>query len=143
MLIGEQTAERIKIEIGWRSRCRKRWTWRSKGRDLVRGIPRTLRGPVRRDPGEALQEPWARSSTRCEWSLERTPPELAADIVDRGIYMTGGGGACCGLDLLMREVTNLNIRVVTGTRFRVSFAAPARSSRTPRSTKVILSGHRD
>jgi len=81
-----------------------------KGRDLVRGIPRTLRiSSV--EIREALQEPVTSIVNALRESLEETPPELAADIVDRGIFLTGGGALLRGLDMLLREVTNLTIRI--------------------------------
>ena len=110
MLIGEQTAERIKIEIGSAFPLPEEMDMEIKGRDLVRGIPRTLRVSSV-EIREALQEPIGSIVNALRESLERTPPELAADIVDRGIFMTGGGALLRGLDLLLREVTNLNIRV--------------------------------
>ena len=110
MLIGEQTAERIKIEIGSAFPLPEEMDMEIKGRDLVRGIPRTLRVSSV-EIREALQEPVGQIVNALRECLERTPPELAADIVDRGIYLTGGGALLRGLDLLMREVTNLNIRV--------------------------------
>ena len=110
MLIGEQTAERIKIEIGSAFPLPEEMDMEIKGRDLVRGIPRTLRVSSV-EIREALQEPVGQIVNALRECLERTPPELAADIVDRGIFMTGGGALLRGLDLLMREVTNLNIRV--------------------------------
>jgi rod shape-determining protein MreB len=110
MLIGEQTAERIKIEIGSAFPLPEELDMEVKGRDLVRGIPRTLRiSSV--EVREALQEPVGNIVNALRESLEQTPPELAADIVDRGIFLTGGGALLRGLDLLLREVTNLNIRV--------------------------------
>jgi len=109
MLIGEQTAERIKIEIGSAFPLPEEMDMEIKGRDLVRGIPRTLRVSSV-EIREALQEPVGSIVNALRESLERTPPELAADIVDRGIFMTGGGALLRGLDLLLREVTNLNIR---------------------------------
>jgi rod shape-determining protein MreB len=74
---------------------------------------------------------------------ERTPPELAADIVDRGIYLTGGGALLRGLDLLMREVTNLNIRVAEDPLTCVVRGAGKILENLEIYEKVILSGHRD
>ena len=109
MLIGEPTAERIKIEIGSAfPLARERWSMEIKGRDLVRGIPRTVRISSSRGPrGAAGAGRQHRGRAACE-SLERTPPELAADIVDRGIVMTGGGALLRGIDLLMREAHQPN-----------------------------------
>jgi len=110
MMIGEQTAERIKIEIGSAFPLPEEMDMEIKGRDLVRGIPRTLRVSSV-EVREALQEPIGNIVNALRESLERTPPELAADIVDRVIFLTGGGALLRGLDLLLREITNLNIRV--------------------------------
>lgn len=81
-----------------------------KGQDLVSGIPKTIRitsAKVR----EALAEPVALIVDAVRLALEKTPPELAADIVDRGIYMAGGGSLLKGLDLLISEETNLPVYV--------------------------------
>lgn len=81
-----------------------------KGRDIVSGIPKTVKihsSEVR----EALQEPIMAIVEAVRAALERTPPELASDIVDRGIVMTGGGSLLRGLDALLREETNLPINV--------------------------------
>ena len=81
-----------------------------KGRDLIGGIPKTIK-MTSQEVREALQEPIAQIEAALKQSLEKTPPELAADIVDRGIVMTGGGALLRGLDQRMREATNLPIYV--------------------------------
>src|SRR5580765_720644 len=142
MLIGEQTAERIKIEIGSAFPLPEEMDMEIKGRDLVRGIPRTLRiSSV--EVREALQEPVGNIVNALRESLEQTPPELAADIVDRGIFLTGGGALLRGLDLLMREVTNLNIRVGDDPLTCVVRGAGVILEKLEDYDKVILSGHRD
>ena len=142
MLIGEQTAERIKIEIGSAFPLPEEMDMEIKGRDLVRGIPRTLRiSSV--EIREALQEPVGQIVNALRECLERTPPELAADIVDRGIYLTGGGALLRGLDLLMREVTNLNIRIAEDPLTCVVRGAGKILENLELYEKVILSGHRD
>ncbi len=142
MLIGEQTAERIKIEIGSAFPLPEEMDMEIKGRDLVRGIPRTLRVSSV-EIREALQEPIGNIVNALRESLERTPPELAADIVDRGIFMTGGGALLRGLDLLMREVTNLNIRVANDPLTCVVLGAGKILEHIEDFEKVILSGHKD
>src|SRR5437867_2826256 len=142
MLIGEQTAERIKIEIGSAFPLPEEMDMEIKGRDLVRGIPRTLRVSSV-EIREALQEPIGNIVNALRESLERTPPELAADIVDRGIFMTGGGALLRGLDLLLREVTNLNIRVATDPLTCVVLGAGKILEQFEDFEKVILSGHKD
>ncbi len=135
MLIGEQTAERIKIEIGSAFPLARGAGHGDQGaRPGARHPAHAARSP-RVEIREALQEPIGRSSNALRESLEQTPPELAADIVDRGIFMTGGGALLRGLDLLLREVTNLTITRRRGSAARASCSARARSSRIRSSTK--------
>ena len=111
LLIGDQTAEHVKMVIGSATKLKKEEEMEIKGRDLVSGIPKTLKissAEVR----EALAEPVSQIVAAVKTTLERTPPELAADIVDRGIVMTGGGSLLRGLDILLKEETNLPINVV-------------------------------
>ena len=82
-----------------------------KGRDLIEGIPKTVRISSH-EIRKALEEPVKEIADGVKRTLEGTPPELAADIVDRGIVMTGGGSLLRGLDLYLREKTNLPINVV-------------------------------
>ncbi len=111
LLIGDQTAEQIKKEIGSAFKLEEELEMEVKGRDLVAGIPKTLRissDEVR----QALQEPVDQIREAVKEALENTPPELAADIVDRGIVMTGGGSLLRGLAELLRDTTNLPINLV-------------------------------
>ncbi len=111
LLIGDQTAEHVKMVIGSAAKLKKEEEMEIKGRDLVSGIPKTLKissAEVR----EALAEPLSQIVAAVKTALEQTPPELAADIVDRGIVMTGGGSLLRGLDVLLKEETNLPINVV-------------------------------
>jgi rod shape-determining protein MreB len=110
LLIGEQTAERVKIRIGSAFRLEKEEEMEIKGRDLVGGIPKTVK-ITSVEVREALQEPIGQIVDALKLSLEKTPPELASDIVDKGIVMTGGGSLLRGLDALLREHTNLHIEV--------------------------------
>ena len=142
MLIGEQTAERIKIEIGSAFPLPEEMDMEIKGRDLVRGIPRTLRVSSV-EIREALQEPVGQIVNALRECLERTPPELASDIVDRGIFLTGGGALLRGLDLLLREVTNLNIRVAQDPLTCVVLGAGKILEQIEDYEKVILSGDKD
>ena len=108
--IGEQTAEAIKMQIGSAYPLGEEREMEVKGRDIVSGIPKTVKihsSEVR----EALQEPIMAIVEAVRAALERTPPELASAIVDRGIVMTGGGSLLRGLDALLREETNLPINV--------------------------------
>jgi rod shape-determining protein MreB len=108
LLIGERTAEEIKINIGSAYPLEKRMTMEVKGRDLVAGIPKTL---VISDEEvrEALSETFGTIVEAVKIALERTPPELAADIVDKGVVIAGGGSLIKGLDTLLRETTGLPI----------------------------------
>ncbi|MBM3287996.1 MAG: rod shape-determining protein [Candidatus Eisenbacteria bacterium] len=113
LLIGDQTAEQIKIRIGSAHSADEHREMEVKGRDLIGGIPNTVTitsGQVR----EALQEPIGAIVAALHQSLEETPPELASDIVDRGIVMTGGGALLRGMDQLLRDTTHLPIRVADG-----------------------------
>ena len=110
LLIGERTAEQIKIEIGsaYADADGEERTMEVKGRDLVSGIPKTLTidsGEIR----EALSESVNAIVEAVRIALERTPPELAADIVDKGIVLAGGGALLRNLDLLLREETGLPV----------------------------------
>jgi rod shape-determining protein MreB len=108
MLIGERTAELIKVTIGTASPHTKTTTMEIKGRDLVSGIPKvvvTTSDEIR----EALVEPIHSIIETVHLTLERTPPELAADIVDRGIMLVGGGSLLRNLDHLLRQETKLPI----------------------------------
>ncbi|MBU1700559.1 MAG: rod shape-determining protein [Candidatus Eisenbacteria bacterium] len=110
LLIGDQTAEKIKQAIGSAFPLEEELDIEIKGRDLVRGIPRPLKVSSV-EIREALGEPITAIVDALRQTLERTPPELASDIVDRGIVMTGGGSLLRGLDKYLREATNLPIRV--------------------------------
>ena len=108
LLIGERTAELIKITIGTAYPTADVKTMEVKGRDLVGGVPKTLE--IKSDEVmEALQEPVNAIVESVKLALERTPPELAADIVDKGIVMTGGGALLANLDILLREATGLPV----------------------------------
>ncbi len=108
LLIGERTAEQVKIELGTAYPVDEDRTMVVKGRDLVAGIPKTIELNTE-DAREALSEPVNSIVEAAKVALERTPPELAADISDRGIVLTGGGALLTNLDLLLREETGLPI----------------------------------
>jgi rod shape-determining protein MreB len=111
LLIGEPTAEAVKIQIGsaWAEEGDER-TMEVKGRDLVSGIPKTVTVQSQ-DIRDCIQEPIQAIVEAVRRALEITPPELASDIVDRGIVMTGGGAMIRGLDRLLSIETNLPIHV--------------------------------
>ena len=107
LLIGERTAEDIKINIGCASKRPENVTMEVRGRNLVTALPKTV--VVSSDEiMEALADPIAMIINAVHNVLERTPPELAADIYERGIVMTGGGSLLYGLDKLMQEKTGIN-----------------------------------
>ena len=108
LLIGERTAERIKIEIGSAYPTDEQRSLIVKGRDLVAGVPRSLELHTE-DIREAIQEPVNAIVEATKIALERTPPELAADIADKGIVLSGGGVLLQNLDILLREETGLPI----------------------------------
>jgi len=110
LLIGERTAEAIKIQIGTAYPNGEMTTMEIKGRDLVAGVPKTLTIHSE-EVREAIMEPINAIVEAVKITLERTPPELAADIVDKGIVLTGGGALLRNLDILLREETGLPVTV--------------------------------
>ena len=110
VLIGERTAEQIKIAIGSAYPEEEIRTMQVKGRDLVAGIPKTIE-VTSEEIREAMQEPVNAIVEAVRLALEKTPPELAADIVDKGIVLVGGGALIRNLDVLLREETGLPIVV--------------------------------
>jgi rod shape-determining protein MreB and related proteins len=108
LLIGERTSEDIKIAVGSAFPQREEQTIEVRGRDLVSGLPRTVR-MTSTEIREAMAEPIAGIVEAVKMTLERTPPELAADIVDRGIVMAGGGSLLRGLDRLLAEETGMPV----------------------------------
>ena len=108
MLIGERTAEQVKMTIGTASVDSKPTTMEIKGRDLVAGIPKVV-VTTSEEVREALVEPIHSIVETVHLTLEKTPPELAADIVDRGIMLVGGGSLLRDLDQLLRQETKLPI----------------------------------
>ena len=110
LLIGERTAEEIKINIGAAYRRPELVTMEVRGRNLVTGLPKTI--VVTSDETlEALREPALQIVDAVHNVLERTPPELAADIFDRGIVLTGGGALLSGLDALIEEKTGITTMI--------------------------------
>ena len=110
LLIGERTAETIKIEIGSAYPLDKPLTMEIKGRNLIEGVPKTITiddSEIR----EALSECISTIMNAIRVALERTPPELSADISDRGIVLTGGGALLKNLDKRIREETGLPVSI--------------------------------
>jgi len=110
LLIGERTAEQIKIDLGTAGPLDDELTSEIKGRDLVEGIPKTI-VVTSSEVREALAESVASIQDVVKTALERTPPELSADIVDKGIVLTGGGALLKKLDVRLREETGLPVTV--------------------------------
>ena len=110
LMIGERTAENIKIKIGSAYPLEEEMTMEVKGRDLVAGLPKTVT-IASEEIREALQEPLRAILEIAKVSLERTPPELAADLIDHGIVMAGGGSLLRGLDKLLSEETGLPVHI--------------------------------
>ncbi len=110
LLVGERTAERIKFELGSAYPLKEELRMEIKGRDLIEGIPKTL-VVTDSEIREALAEPIAQMVDGVRQALERTPPELSADIMDRGIVLSGGGALIRNLDVRLREETGLPVVV--------------------------------
>jgi rod shape-determining protein MreB len=109
-MIGERTAEEIKIQIGSAFPKEKEESMDIRGRDLVSGLPKTLR-ITSTEILEALKEPLSSIVEAIKMTLEKTPPELAADIMDRGIMLTGGGALLSGIDKLIRQETGMPVQI--------------------------------
>jgi rod shape-determining protein MreB len=110
LLVGERTAEQVKVQVGSAFELEKPITMEIKGRNLIEGVPRTITigdEEIR----EALAEGIATIMNAIRVALERTPPELSADISDRGIVLTGGGGLIKNLDKRIRMETGLPVSI--------------------------------
>ena len=110
MMIGERTAEELKVNIGCVYPKIQDLEMDIRGRDLMTGLPKTIT-VYSSEMLEALMEPALAIVDAVHSVLERTPPELAADISDKGIYMTGGGCLVDGLDKLLQEKTGINVMI--------------------------------
>lgn len=110
LMIGERTAELIKTSIGSAYALEQELKVEVKGRDMVAGVPKTLEVSSE-EIREALGEPLRMIIEALRTALERTPPELASDIVDKGIVLAGGGALLRNLDVLIREETNLPVMI--------------------------------
>mgnify|MGYP000581767938 CR=1 FL=1 len=110
LMIGERTSEKIKIEIGSAYPVEEEKSINIKGRDLVSGLPKTIEVHSK-EIREALSEPISNIVDAIKGTLEKTPPELAADIMDKGIMLTGGGALLRGLDELIHLETGMPVEV--------------------------------
>jgi rod shape-determining protein MreB len=110
LMIGTQTAEEVKLEIGSAFKLRDEMEAEIRGRDMISGLPKTVvlsSEQVR----EALEEPVSQIVEAVKVTLDRTPPELASDIMDRGIVLAGGGSLLNGLDERLRDETEMPIHL--------------------------------
>ncbi|MGB0581987.1 MAG: rod shape-determining protein [Limisphaerales bacterium] len=110
LMIGERTAEEIKIKIGSAFPLEQELTLEVKGRDLSAGLPKTIT-ITSEEIREALKEPLSSIVESVRITLERCPPELAADLIDRGIVMAGGGGLLRNIDRLVAQETGLPVHI--------------------------------
>ena len=142
LLIGELTAEEVKIKAGSAFPLDKEESIEIKGRDLVAGVPKTMKlssAQVR----EAMSEPVDAIVEAIRQSLERTPPELASDILDRGIILTGGGALLRGLDKRIRQETNLPVIVADDPLTCVVRGCGAVLDNMLKFEKVVIRSRRD
>ncbi len=110
LMIGERTAESIKVTIGAAYPKLKEEYMEVRGRDLITGLPKNLTISSA-EINEALKEPINAIVDSIKYTLEKTPPELASDIMDRGIMLAGGGALLSGLDKLIKEETGMPVSV--------------------------------
>jgi rod shape-determining protein MreB and related proteins len=110
LLIGERTSENIKINIGTVFPESKKEEMDIRGRDMVSGLPRTIT-VTSEEIGQALRESVSVIVQAAKSVLERTPPELSADIIDRGVILTGGGALLHGIDMLLAEELKVPILI--------------------------------
>ena len=110
LMIGERTAEEIKINIGSAYPKEEEKDMEVRGRDLVTGLPKTL-SVTSTEILEALKEPVSQIVEAIKLTLEKTPPELAADIMDKGIMLTGGGALLDGIDKLIAQETGMPVHI--------------------------------
>ncbi len=110
LMIGERSAEQIKFSIGSAYPSTEEASMEVKGRDLVAGLPKTM-SLTAEEVREAMHEPVAAIVEAIRFTLERCPPELSADLVDRGLVLAGGGALLKGLDKLIAEQTGLPVHI--------------------------------
>lgn len=122
LMIGERTAEEIKINIGTAYPLKSTETYEVRGRDLVSGLPKTVT-VTSEEIYKALSEPVTSILEAIKVTLEKTPPELSADIMDRGIMMVGGGSLLRGLDRLISEQTGMPVHLTEEPLIAVAYGA--------------------
>lgn len=141
LLIGESTAERIKKELG--SAISPKTDGKKmhiKGRDLGSGIPKEIE-VTEAQVAESLRDPVARITESVKSSLENTAPELASDLVDRGIVLTGGGGMLSGLDTHLSLATKLPVRVADNALFCVALGSGKALEEIETMRKFLISAY--
>jgi rod shape-determining protein MreB len=141
MLIGERTAELIKCQVGSAMPLEEELMVEVKGRDMVAGIPKTIEVSSI-EVRQALAEPVNQIVEAVKRSLERTPPELSADILDRGMMLSGGGALLKGIDERLRLETNLPVHVAEDPLTAVVRGAGRVLEELPKFMKVLLKGKR-
>src|SRR5690554_4808365 len=110
LMIGERTAEEIKITIGSAFPREQEESMDIRGRDLITGLPKTLK-ITSTEVLEAMREPITSIVESIKLTLEKTPPELASDVMDKGIMLTGGGALLDGMDRLVQQETGMPVRI--------------------------------
>ena len=111
LMIGEQTAEEVKLEIGSAYPLNEEVQAEVRGRDMITGLPKTVDAVLGEEVRDALEEPVSQIVDAIKTTLDKTPPELASDIMDRGIVLAGGGALLQGLDERLRHETDMPIHV--------------------------------
>ncbi|CAB1239962.1 rod shape-determining protein [Clostridium sp. MT-14] len=110
LMIGERTAENVKIELGSAFDMDENKSMEIRGRDLISGLPKVI-NITETEVREALKEPIIAIIDAIKTTLEKTPPELASDIMDKGIMLAGGGAMLRGLDLLINQETHMPVHI--------------------------------
>lgn len=110
LMIGERTAEEVKIEIGSADGGNKEKKMQIRGRDLISGLPKTI-AVTSQEIHEAMKEPISNIIDAIKSTLEKTPPELASDIMEQGIMLSGGGALLDGIDRLIRSETGMPVHI--------------------------------
>lgn len=110
LMIGERTAEDVKITIGSANINNKETKMNIRGRDLISGLPKTIE-ITSKEIYEAMKEPIYNILEAIKSTLEKTPPELAADVMEQGIMLTGGGALLNGIDLLIKKETGMPVHI--------------------------------
>ena len=141
LMIGERTAEEIKITIGTACRGEQARTMEIRGRDLISGLPKTQE-ITDREIEQALADPVASILDAIKVTLEKSPPELAADIMDKGIVMTGGGALLHGLDRLVARETSMPVYIAENPLDCVALGAGKALSEMELLRRVTLSPRR-